>query len=141
MGLCRRFLRRFKRYYPSDRYLEKRYRGVKVPTEIPDYDDAWVVDTGSDPVEVGDINYVLSEFARTGVFYRFRTSDIQAPHHDHEHSFDGVLYAVVRDPSGFDYHAFSEDYSPQERKFLDAIIERYRQVTTDTVSESKETSL
>lgn len=137
MGLVREFLRRLKGYYPSNQYLEKHYRGTRIPTELPNYDDTWVIDAGGKFVEIGDINYILSEFSGKGICYRFQTTDIQTPNHDHEHSFDGVLYAIARDPQGFDYQPFIEDYSPQERRLLDAIVKRYQQVASDTTSSFK----
>lgn len=96
-----------------------KFKGQKIPT----YDsksDIWVVDTAHG-VEFGDMNYVLSEFVEGGLHYSFNTLIAGEVQRDHEHSFAGVILALLDDVTHFSIIGFEEDYSQQEIKFLNDI--------------------
>ena len=93
-------------------YYDRRRRRWRV--EFPDRD-----------AEEGDILYVACEFARTGLFFPFNDSvSKEQGFHDHSHSFDGVLEALLEDPAGFTIEGFEEYYSEQEKKMLRAVQEK-----------------
>lgn len=82
----------------------------------------WRVDFPDRPSEEGDLLYVASEFARTGLVFPYNDSAARdRGYHGHDHSFEGVLRALLDDPEGFSVEGFEEYYSAQEREMLDAV--------------------
>ncbi len=73
--------------------------------------------------EEGCLEYVCGEFAKSGLYYPFRTSTEETDH-DHEHTFEGVLASLVEAPEHFSIRGFEEYYSKQEIAFLDKVRER-----------------
>ena len=45
---------------------------------------------------------------------------------DHEHTFNGVLKALLEDPEYFSIEGFEEYYSEQERQLLSKMQEKLR---------------
>ena len=85
----------------------------------------WRVEFPDRDAEEGDILYVACEFARTGLFFPYNDSvSKEQGFHDHSHSFDGVLKALLEDPAGFTIEGFEEYYSEQEKKMLRAVQEK-----------------
>ena len=75
--------------------------------------------------EEGDLLYVASEFAKTGLYYPYnnkRTMDKE--YSGHAHTFEGVVEALLDDPDWFSIAGFESSYSEQEIKFLEAIKEQ-----------------
>ncbi len=91
----------------------------------PYYDEGaamWRVDFPDRESEEGDLLYVASEFARTGLYFPYHDSATTGKEYSgHAHSFDGVIRALLDDPSGFTVSGFEEYYSGQEREMLCAI--------------------
>lgn len=82
--------------------------------------------------EAGDIEWVMSEFAGTGLFYRFWDANSRKYNHfEHEHSFEGVLYALENDLENFSIEGFEEDYSKQQINFIQAIRDRYTEISSE----------
>ena len=80
-----------------------------------------------DPEE-GNLLYVASEFARTGLYFPYNDSQTKDREYSgHDHSFEGVLRALLDDPEGFSVEGFEEYYSVQEREMLKAVQERLLQ--------------
>ncbi len=74
--------------------------------------------------ESGEIEYVCSEFARKGLIYPFRTDSDETEWHDHEHTFAGVLAALLDYPDSFSVRDFEEYYSKQELEMLRKVQEK-----------------
>ena len=91
----------------------------------PYYDEGaatWRVDFPDRESEEGDLLYIASEFARTGLYFPYHDSATAGKEYSgHAHSFDGVIQALLDDPSGFTVSGFEEYYSGQEREMLRAI--------------------
>lgn len=87
------------------------------PYQFP---EAWCVETGLG-TETGDLEYICSEFAQDGLVYHFESASTGI---DHEHTFSGVLRAVMREPEGFSIHGFEEEYSQQEQRFLQKLRQK-----------------
>jgi hypothetical protein len=87
--------------------------------------NTWVVKTKFQ-TEIGDLDYIASEFVTGGVIYRFHNyhADGKEMHHDHEHSIIGVLHAIMNNPEGFSLDGFEDDYSQQEMVFLNAVRDK-----------------
>ena len=94
--------------------MEKNYR--------PYYDKrkrCWRVDFPDRNSEEGDLLYVASEFIQSGLYYPYRNSATRAcKYNEHDHTFEGVLMALLDDPKGFTIEGFEEYYSKQEIKML-----------------------
>ncbi len=94
--------------------MKKRYK--------PYYDrrkKCWRVDFPDRDSEEGDLLYVASEFARTGLYFPYNDSSTKGREYSgHDHSFEGVLHALLEDPEGFTTEGFEECYSAQEQKML-----------------------
>ena len=76
--------------------------------------------------EEGDLLYVASEFARTGLYFPYNdTSTKDREYNGHAHSFEGVLQALLDDPEGFSIEGLEEYYSAQEREMLEAVKSRF----------------
>ncbi|KAF1296619.1 hypothetical protein BAU15_14845 [Enterococcus sp. JM4C] len=76
------------------------------------------------------MNYIMSEFTRSGVYYQFTTKrNPRVEDADHEHNFNDVLYAVADDPENFSYKPFEKEYSTQEIMYIEAILAKYREIS------------
>ena len=85
----------------------------------------WRVEFEDRDAEEGGLIYVVSEFARTGLYFPFHDSASRGREYpDHAHSFEGVLRALLDDPAGFSIEGFEEYYSAQEREMLHAVREK-----------------
>lgn len=95
---------------------------------LPYYDNSarcWRVDFPDRDPEVGDLLYVASEFAMTGLYFPYNTSQTADKEYSgHSHSFEGVIRSLLDDPVGFTIAGFEEYYSQQELKMLAAIQKR-----------------
>ena len=79
--------------------------------------------------EEGDLLYVSSEFARTGLYFPYNDSQTKDwEYSGHAHSFEGVLHALLDDPEEFTIEGFEEYYSAQEQKMLADIQEKLKQL-------------
>lgn len=70
-------------------------------------------------VEYGSLEYVLAELSKSGLCYHF----CGAGEREHEHTFTGVLRALVADPKFFSVEGFEKEYSEQELHFLKRVQE------------------
>ena len=82
----------------------------------------WRVDFPDRDSEEGDLLYVTGEYAKTGLYYPYNDSDtIGKEYSGHAHAFDGVILALLDDPTGFTIAGFEEYYSQQEQDMLRGI--------------------
>jgi len=89
----------------------------------------WRVDFPDRDSEEGDLLYVASEFARTGLYFPYNDSHTKDRDYDgHAHHFEGVLKALLDDPEEFTIKGLEEYYSAQEQEMLAAVQERLRQM-------------
>ncbi len=89
----------------------------------------WRVDFPDRDSEEGDLLYVASEFARTGLYFPYNDSQTKDRDYDgHAHYFEGVLKALLDDPKEFTIKGLEECYSAQEQEMLAAVQERLRQM-------------
>ena len=106
LGLLSEYAASFKPYYD---------KGAKT----------WRVDFPDRDSEEGDLLYVASEYASTGLYYPYNDSDTTGKEYSgHTHSFDGVILALLDDPVGFTISGFEEYYSQQEQEMLRIIREK-----------------
>ena len=107
--------------------MKKRYK--------PWYDrrkKCWRVDFPDRDCEEGDLLYVASEFAGTGLYFPYNDSSTAGREYSgHSHSFDGVIHALLDDPEGFTIEGFEEYYSEQEREMLEEIKRRLQQIENE----------
>jgi hypothetical protein len=93
---------------------EKNYR--------PYYDKAantWRVDFPDRDSEEGDLLYVACEYAQTCLYFPYNTAAPEAKGYSgHTHSFEGVIRALLNDPSDFTIAGFEGYYSKQEQDLL-----------------------
>ena len=88
----------------------------------------WRVDFPDRDSEEGSLLYVASEYAWTGLYFPYNTSEtIGKSYSGHEHSFEGVIHALLDDPEGFTIEGFEDYYSQQEREMLQAIQKKLLQ--------------
>lgn len=88
----------------------------------------WKIDFPDRDPEEGDLLYVASEFARTGLYFPYNDSQTKDQEYSgHDHYFEGVLKALLDDPEGFSIEGFEEYYSVQEREMLEAVQKRLLQ--------------
>lgn len=80
----------------------------------------WRVTFPDRVAEEGDLLYVASEYARTGLYYPYYTTKAMGGR-VHDHYFEGVLESLLDDPEGFSTQGFEEYYSKQEIEVLEAI--------------------
>lgn len=67
----------------------------------------WCVEFTDRDAEKGDLLYVASEFARTGLYFPYNDSTTRAKDYcGHSHGFEGVLVALLDDPAGFTINGF-----------------------------------
>ncbi len=88
--------------------LEQKYSCEYVPV-LDDASGIWCVQTGYG-FECGDINYIASEFAGTGLIYHFMDNGEM----DHVHRFESVLVEILKDPEHVDIVTDYGEYSDQE---------------------------
>lgn len=82
----------------------------------------WKVDFPDRQAEEGDLLYVASEFASTGLYFPYHTSEtIGKEYPAHDHFFEGVIKALLADPTGFTVEGFEEYYLKQELEMLQAV--------------------
>ena len=75
--------------------------------------------------EEGDLLYVASEYARTGLYFPYNDASTALKDYSaHSHSFDGVIRALLDDPESFTIKGFEDYYSKQERDMLSAIQQK-----------------
>lgn len=85
----------------------------------------WRVDFPDRDSEEGGLLYVASEFARTGLYFPYNDSSTKDREYSgHDHSFEGILHALMNDPEGFTIDGFEEYYSAQEQEMLKAVQDR-----------------
>ena len=76
--------------------------------------------------------YVASEFARTGLYFPYNDSQTKDREYSgHDHSFEGVIRALLDDPEGFTIEGFEEYYSAQEREMLEEIQNKLLRMQKD----------
>lgn len=107
--------------------IEKYKAAIRLLSEsktsfCPYYDkgtDTWRVDFPDRDSEEGDLLYVASEYARTGLYYPYNVAVTAGKEYSgHAHSFEGVIQALLDDPAGFSIAGFEEFYSKQEQEML-----------------------
>ena len=102
--------------------------------KIPTYDKIeceWVVDTKYGR-ERGDLEYVASEFAHTGLISPYNTKPKgSSDYQEHDHYFKGVIKAVIDHPDTFSIEGLEEYYSKQERELLHAIQQKMIEVRNE----------
>lgn len=88
----------------------------------PYYDkgaNTWRVDFPNRDSEEGDLLYVASEYARTGLYFPYNVAaTAEKEYSGHAHSFEGVIQAMLDDPAGFTIEGFEDSYSMQEQQML-----------------------
>lgn len=95
----------------------EKYKGQRTPVYSEKY-DSWFVETAHG-VEYGDIMYIVSEFTHSGVHYHYFDSVNSSSYH--EHSFSGVVQALIENSESFSIEKFESEYSKQEKDYLDTI--------------------
>ena len=88
-------------------------------------DKCWRVNFPDRDVEEGDLLYVVSEFARAGLYFPYHTTKALGGR-GHDHYFEGVLESLLDDPEGFSIQGYEEHYSKQEIEMLEAIQQKLR---------------
>ena len=86
----------------------------------------WRVTFPDRDAEEGDLLYVASEYARTGLTFPYYTTKALGGR-GHDHYFEGVLVSLLDDPMGFSIQGFEEYYSKQEIEMLEAIQRKLRE--------------
>ena len=76
--------------------------------------------------EEGDLLYVASEYARTGLYFPYYTTKAFGGR-GHDHYFEGVLESLIDDPEGFSIQGFEEYYSKQEIEMLETIQRKLKE--------------
>ena len=108
----------------NDRHRQKpKHRSDTIPKYNRDKKH-WRVRV-DDRVEFGSLLYVCGEFANTGLYYPFWTSDnLIRQYEEHAHSFEGVLQALIRNPEKFSIKGDESYYSEQEIEMLEDVQNR-----------------
>ena len=83
-------------------------------------DKCWRITFPDRDAEEGDLLYVASEYARSGLYFPYQTTKA-LDGHGHDHYFEGVLEALLDDPTGFSISGYEEYYSKQELELLNSI--------------------
>ena len=98
----------------------------------------WRVDFKDRDPEEGSLLYVASEFARTGLYFPYHDSQTKGRKYSgHDHSFEGVLRALLDDPEGFSVEGFEEYYSAQELEMLKAVKQKLREMQDEHKEDTK----
>lgn len=102
--------------------------------DIPYYDpysQLWKVEVDGRKEE-GSILYVVSEFVKDGLCYRFKhiykAQCGEQADFNHEHTFSGVVACLIDDARNFSIEGFEEDYSAQEIELLVKIKDKFLQL-------------
>lgn len=85
----------------------------------------WRVTFPDRDAEEGDLLYVVSEYARSGLYFPYHTTKA-VDGNGHDHFFKGVVEALLNDPTGFSIRGYEEYYSKQEIELLDAVQAKLR---------------
>lgn len=88
-------------------------------------DKCWKVSFPDRDAEEGDLLYVASEFALTGLYFPYATATALGGK-SHSHEFEGVLETLLDDPDSFSIEGYEEFYSKQEIKMLDDVQRKLR---------------
>ena len=97
----------------------------------------WKVSFPDRQSEEGDLLYVASEFARTGLYFQYHTSETTGKEYSaHDHFFEGVIKALLADPTGFTVEGFEEYYSKQELEMLQAVQKRLLELNEERISDN-----
>lgn len=108
--------------------ISKKMNSVYKGTGCPYYDEeknCWRVRFPDRDAEEGDLLYVASELARTGLYYPYNNKKTkEKTYSGHSHSFEGVIEALLNDPDWFSVSGFESYYSEQEIEFLKAVKEQ-----------------
>jgi len=79
----------------------------------------WKVDIPDWGVEEGNLLYVIGEYVGTNLFFPFNIGRTQnSDYQSHAHEFDGVLKALLLNPTSFSIDGFEKYYSEQEIHLL-----------------------
>ena len=112
--------------------MKDKMNQIRMQTGCPYYDEekhCWHVRFKDRSDEEGDLLYVVSEFIKGSLIYRYSVRQTQKHGiNGHAHSFEGVLRAVLDDPDSFTIDGFETDYSSQEIEMLKA-FKNYPQLT------------
>lgn len=110
--------------------MKDKMNQIRMQTGCPFYDEekqCWRVRFQDRPDEEGDLLYVVSEFIKSGLIYRYNIQQTQKQGiNGHAHSFEGVLQAVLNNPDSFTIDGFEPDYSAQEIEMLKAFKEQLK---------------
>lgn len=105
--------------------LPKSINDLYSKTNRPFYDElqrTWKVDIPGWGVEEGELLYVIGEYTRSGLWYPFTMAEsAERGYQYHEHTFTGVVEALLSDPSDFSVAGFEEFYSKQELELLEKL--------------------
>ena len=78
-----------------------------------------------DTILVGVVYEISADecfYAWSGLYFPYNTSETKGKDYSgHEHSFEGVIHALLEDPEGFTIEGFEDHYSQQEQEMLAAI--------------------
>lgn len=91
-----------------------------LPSPVPGGSDQWYVDLG-DRIEIGPLEYVVSEYCGDGLFYRYENGVEESPH---AHSFQEVLQEALDSPETFSIKGHEDCYSEQERRILQTFVKK-----------------
>ena len=93
-----------------------------LPCSVPGGSDQWYVDLG-DRIEIGPLEYVVSEYCGDGLFYRYEDGIEDSPH---AHSFQEVLQEALEHPETFSIDRHEDCYSEQERRILRTFVAKLK---------------
>lgn len=108
--------------------IEKKYIRQRTPLCLSD--NTWVVATDWG-VEIGDVQYIVTEFVNSavshdnavGLIYHYRNEQSdEFP--NHEHRFEDVIIALLDSPRDFSIKDFYSDYSKQEIELLESLQQK-----------------
>lgn len=91
-----------------------------LPCSVPGGSNQWYVDLG-DRIEIGSLEYVVSEYCGDGLFYRYENGVEESPH---AHSFQDVLQEALDSPETFSIKGHEDSYSEQERRILQIFVKK-----------------
>jgi hypothetical protein len=105
--------------------LPKSINDLYSKSNRPFYDElqrTWKVNIPGWGVEGGELLYVIGEYTRSGLWYPFtKAESAERGYQHHEHTFTGVVEALLSDPSDFSVAGFEEFYSKQELNLLEKL--------------------
>ena len=105
--------------------LPKTINDLYSKTNKPFYDElqhTWKVDIPGWGIEEGELLYVIGEYTRSGLWYPFtKAKPAEGGYQHHEHTFTGIVEALLSDPSDFSVAGFEENYSKQELDLLEKL--------------------